>query len=83
MAEDFEALGWKCSEKDAVIADAAPSLGLTPQERWELFASIQRMVGATWADLDEEEMRRRLEIGEKLDSRPDPWWKNIRSEALP
>jgi hypothetical protein len=83
MAVDIEALGWKGSEKEAVIADAAPSLGLSAQERWDLFASLQRMVGATWAGLDEEEMRRRLEIGEKLEPRPDPWWKNIRSVELP
>jgi hypothetical protein len=80
---DVESLGWKRSEKEAVIADAAPLLHLTLEERWDVFVSIQRMVGAAWAHLDEEEMRRRLEIGEKLDPRPDPWWKNIRPEGLP
>ena len=37
---EAEALGWKRSEKDAVIADAAPLLHLTAQERWDLFVSI-------------------------------------------
>ena len=63
---------------DETIADAETSVGRTPEERWAMFVSIQRLVGATWAGLSEDEMRRRLEIGEQLDPRPEPWWKNIR-----
>jgi hypothetical protein len=71
------------SDRDEVIEDARTSTGKTPEERWEMFCSIQRMVAAAWAGLSEEEVRRRLEIGERLDPRPDPWWKNVRPEALP
>jgi hypothetical protein len=82
MPSDLEALGWKKSEKDEVASEAAPYLDATPQERWAAFISIQRMVGAAWAGLNEAEMRARLRIGEMLEPRPDPWWKNIRLEAL-
>jgi len=71
--------------RDEVLEDARASRNLTPEERWAIFCSIQRMIAATWEGqgLSREEMRRRLEVGEKLDPRPDPWWKNIRPEALP
>ena len=69
--------------KDEVLEDAWACFDRTPEERWAMFSSIQRMVAATWEGLSREEMRRRLEIGEKLDPRPDPWWKNIRPEGLP
>jgi hypothetical protein len=69
--------------RDEIIEDARASRNLTPEQRWAIFCSIQRMVAATWEGLSREEMRRRLEVGEKLDPRPDPWWKNIRPEALP
>lgn len=69
--------------RDEVIEDARTSLGKSPEEKWAMFCSIQRMVAAAWAELSEEEVRRRLEIGARLDPRPDPWWKNIRPEALP
>ena len=83
MAVSIETFGCEGGEKERVIAEAAPSLGRSPEERWAQFVSIQKMVAATWAGLSEEEKRRRLEIGEKLDPRPDPWWANIRPEALP
>jgi hypothetical protein len=70
-------------ERDEVIEDARTSVGKTPEERWEMFCSIQRMVAAAWAGLSDDEVRRRLEIGERLDPRPDPWWVNVRPEALP
>jgi len=73
----------RMSIRDETIEDARTSLGRTFEERWEMFASIQRMVAAAWQGLSDEEIRRRLEIGELLDPRPDPWWKNIRREGLP
>jgi len=69
--------------RDEVLEDARSCMNLSPEERWAIFCSIQRMVAATWEGVSREEMRRRLEVGEKLDPRPDPWWKNIRPEALP
>ncbi len=48
-----------------------------------MFCSIQRLVGAIWRGSSEEEMLRRLEIAEKLDPCPDPWWKDIKPEGLP
>jgi hypothetical protein len=65
--------------EDEVKSDAETSLGKTFEERSLMFASIQRMIGAIWAHLSETEMRRRLEIGERLDPRPEPWWKDIKS----
>ncbi len=65
------------------IADAETSLGRSPRERYQMFCSIQRMVAATWKGLTNEEMPRRLEIGERLDPRPEPWWGNVPPEALP
>jgi hypothetical protein len=70
-------------EKDEVLEDAATSVGRTLEERWAMFSSIQRMVAATWEGLSEHEMRRRLRVGEELDPRPEPWWKNVRPEEIP
>ena len=83
MTVDRRVFGLGDHEKDAVIADAETSVGRSAEERWRMFCSIQRMVAATWKGLTEDEMRRRLEIGEQLDPRPEPWWKNVRPEALP
>jgi hypothetical protein len=65
---------------DEVIADAETSVGRTPEERNAMFCSIQRLVGSIWSGLSREEQRRRIEISERLDPRPDPWWRNIRRE---
>ena len=67
-------------DEDEVIGDAETSVGRTPEERNAMFASIQRLVGSIWDQLSREEMRRRLQIAEELDPRPDPWWRNIRRE---
>jgi hypothetical protein len=66
---------------DEIIAEAETSLGKTHEERAEMFRSIQDLVSAVWAGLSEEEMRRRLEIADLLDPRPDPWWKDVRPEG--
>lgn len=83
MSSDVERVSWNRSERDQVIADAAPYLGCTPEERWAAFVSIQKMVAAAWAGLSEEEMWNRLQIGERLNARPEPWWRNVRPEAWP
>ena len=83
MTVDRTTFGLPDREKDDIIADAETSLGRDPEERYRTFCSIQRMVAATWEGLTEDEMWRKLTIGEQLDQRPDPWWKNIRREALP
>ena len=68
-------------DPDEIIAGAETSLGRTPEERNAMFLSIQRLLGAIWSNLSEEEMKRRLEIGEKLDPRPEPWWRDIKPEG--
>ena len=83
MPIDRTTFGFGKDEKDEIVADAETSVGRTPEERYAMFCSIQRMVAAAWAGLSEDEMRRRLEIGERLDPRPEPWWRNVRPEALP
>ena len=65
---------------DEVIAEAETSVGRTFEERNAMFCSIQRLVGSIWSRLSQEEQRRRMEISEDLDPRPDPWWRNIRRE---
>jgi hypothetical protein len=67
---------------DEIIAEAETSVGRTPEERNSMFCSIQRLVGSIWSRLSREEMRRRLEISERLDPRPEPWWRNIRIEGM-
>ena len=78
--EDF---GFPNDERSSIIADAEGSVGRTPEERIAIFKNIIEMVAATWATLSDEEQLKRLQIGEKLDSRPDPWWKHMRPEGLP
>jgi hypothetical protein len=48
-----------------------------------MFVSIQKLVAAIWENLSKDEMRRRLEIGERLHPRPEPWWKDIKLGAQP
>ena len=70
-------------EREALLEEARYYRDKTPEERVAIFLGIMRMVSATWAQLPEEEQLRRLRIGERLDPRPDPWWKHVRREALP
>lgn len=72
----------RISEIDATRRDAASSEGKTPEERMAMFADLLRTVSAVWEHLPPEERRRRMEIADRLDPRPDPWWKNFRPEAL-
>lgn len=77
--EDF---GLPNDERSLIIADAESSVGRSPEERMAIFKSIIEMVTATWATLSEEEQLRRLRLGEKLDSSPEPWWRHVRPEGL-
>ncbi len=68
------------SERDSIIEEARLSADLGPEERMAAFQSILKMVSATWVGLSPEERLRRLRIGEKLEPRPQPWWKNVRRD---
>ncbi len=71
------------SERDAMIAAAERCRRMTPRERMELFAELLRQEDEKLAKLSPEERLRQREIEEQLDPRPNPWWKNIRPDALP
>ncbi|HID76323.1 MAG TPA: hypothetical protein EYP56_10045 [Planctomycetaceae bacterium] len=70
------------SEIEAIKRDAATSEGKTPEERMATFFELLRTVSAVWGHLCPEERRRRMEIADRLNRRPEPWWKNFRPEAL-
>lgn len=78
-----EEFGLRGPDYDEVVADAETSLGRSLDERAEMFRSVQELVGAIWASFSEEEMLRRLRIGEELDPSPQPGWSRMRPEALP
>ena len=71
------------SERETTIADAGSSLGKSPEERMAMFADLLATVDAVWNHLSPEERRRRMRIADQFHQRPDPWWKNVRPEALP
>lgn len=70
-------------ERAEILEESRRFRGMTPEERMAVFKDILGMISAAWASLPEEERRRRLRIGESLDPRPDPWWRNLRPEARP
>lgn len=69
------------SDRDEIVAEAERFRGMGPAERMEIFKDILAMVSAAWASLPEEDRLRRLRIGDELDPRPEPWWKNVRKDA--
>ena len=71
------------SERDTTVADAASSEGKTPEERMAIFADLLETIDVIWANLPPEERERRMHIAEQLDRRPNPWWRNLRPEAIP
>jgi hypothetical protein len=83
MPVDITHFGHSPSERDEILAEAETSVGRTALERWAMFESLQRLLGAIWDGLTSDEVRRRLEIAERLDPRPDPWWRNVKPEGLP
>ena len=70
------------SEFQAIKNDALTSQGKSPEERTAMFISIMAAVEAMQAHLSHEERARRMRIAEQLNPRPDPWWRNVRKEAL-
>ena len=69
---------WREPADAALIEEAARFRDMTPEERIEVFKDILSMVGAAWSTLSEEEQRRRLRIGDALEARREPWWRNGR-----
>jgi hypothetical protein len=73
--------GFARSEFDEIISDAETSVGRSMEERARIFSSVQALIAAVWSRLSEDEIRRRLDIADLLDPRPDPWWRNIKPEG--
>lgn len=71
------------SERDSIAADAKHVVGMTPEERAEIFIDLDRTMEAILSALPEEERRRRRQAARLLDPRPAPWWKNLRRSAWP
>jgi hypothetical protein len=70
------------SEFETIKRDAYNSEGATPQQRTNMFIGLMEMVDAIQANLTTEERLRRQRIADRIDPRPDPWWRNFRQEAL-
>jgi len=70
------------SERDAIKRDALSSEGKTPHERTAMFLDLMESVKAMQSHCSAEERARRMRIADRLDPRPDPWWRNFRKQAL-
>ncbi|HEY3393551.1 MAG TPA: hypothetical protein VGK58_12645 [Lacipirellulaceae bacterium] len=70
------------SERETTIRDAFSSEGKTPEQRTAMFLDLMATIDAIQAHLTPEERERRQQIADKIDPRPDPWWRNCRKEAL-
>jgi hypothetical protein len=70
------------SEFETTKCDAYTSEGKSFEQRTAMFISLMEAVEAFRAHLTPEERARRRFIADQLDPRPDPWWRNIRQEAL-
>jgi hypothetical protein len=71
------------SDRESIDADARHVIGMTPEERAEVFVGLERTMEAILANVPPEERRRRREASRLLDPRPTPWWKNLRRSAWP
>ena len=71
------------SDRESIEADARHVVGMTPEERAEVFVGLERTMEAILAHLSPDERRRRREASRMLDPRPTPWWKNLRRSAWP
>jgi hypothetical protein len=47
-----------------------------------MLADLLAFAEAVQASLPDAERARRARIADRLDPRPNPWWKNFRAEAL-
>lgn len=70
------------SEFEATKRDAFSSEGATAEQRTAMFIDLMEMIDAIQANLTPAERERRQRIADRLDPRPDPWWRNFREEAL-
>jgi hypothetical protein len=70
------------SEFDTIKKDAFTSEGKSAEERTAMFLGLMDAVEAMRAHLTADERERRRVIADQIDPRPDPWWRNIRPEAL-
>jgi hypothetical protein len=70
------------SELESIKNDALTSMGKSAEERTVMFTSIMAAVETMQSHLTDEERARRERIAEQLSPRPEPWWRNVRKEAL-
>jgi hypothetical protein len=70
------------SELETTKRDAASSEGASPQQRIDIFNELMEMVDAIQANLTPDERLRRQRIADRINTRPEPWWRNFRKEAL-
>ena len=75
-------LAFVSSEFEAIKRDAYSSENKSPAERTAMFLDLMELVDAVQGHLSPEERAERMLVADKLDPRPDPWWKNSRKEAL-
>ena len=73
---------WSQTEMETIRKDAVSSEGRSAEERMAVLADLLSTVAAIWQHLSDDERRRRMRIADQLNRRPEPWWKNFRSEAL-
>jgi hypothetical protein len=70
------------TEFEAIKRGAYSSEGKTPEERTAMFIGLMEAVEAIQSRFSEEERQRRMRIADHLGPRPEPWWRNIRKDAL-
>jgi hypothetical protein len=67
----------------SIVADAETCRSLSPGERVAAPRDLLATVDAIWSSLTPEERERRKRIHDQVHASPDPWWTNIRPEAVP
>jgi hypothetical protein len=70
------------SDLEAIKREARSVEGKTPEERIAMFISLMEAAEKAEVHLTPDERKRRRQIADQMDPRPDPWWRNIRKEAL-
>jgi hypothetical protein len=70
------------SELETIKRDAYGSEGTPPEDRTAMFERLMEAVEAFRAHLTPQERARRQRIADQLQPRPEPWWRNVRKEAL-